>query len=86
MANANMCLSCADDAPDCCCTPVRLFLAAATWILLLLAPFLILLKLEGVITGSWPVVLIPLWILLPCVPVCGPMIGLFPAQEENGGG
>lgn len=75
----------ADDAPDICCKPLRLFLVAAAWILLLLAPILILLKLESVISGSWGAVLIPLWILFPLVPCCGPMIGLFPTAEDNEG-
>lgn len=55
------------------------------WLLLLLTPILILLKLQSSISSSWPVVLIPLWILLACVPTCAPLLGLLPFADDSEG-
>lgn len=68
-----------DDRRCKCC---RFMLAAAIWIDLLLCPIFLILKLDGHIDCSWPVAMVPIWLL------CGlaflaPCSGLMPCVDDG---
>jgi hypothetical protein len=67
-----------------CCRRSRPVMGCCTYSWLLLAPILLVLKLEGVISASWPVVFIPLWMLLPLT-CCLPWMGVFPFADDGDG-
>jgi hypothetical protein len=67
-----------------CCRSSRPVMGCCTYSWLLLAPILLVLKLDGVISASWPVVFIPLWMLLPLT-CCLPWMGIFPFADDGDG-
>jgi hypothetical protein len=72
------------DAGSARCNRARPVLFWLSYACLLLVPVLVVLKLEGVITGPWPAVFVPLWLLMCPLLSALPWTGACPSLVDAG--